>query len=96
MSAIPEILRFPGEGGIDVAQAGAISFTGREYGTCGWSGRRRAADEDAQEERLADEALPGLRPALCLAQEMGTRLGEPALLLETMRPRVRLRREGGT
>ena len=52
--------------------------------------------EDAQEERPADEALPGLQPAFRVAQEMGARLGERALLLEGLRAQLRLRREGGT
>jgi hypothetical protein len=54
------------------------------------------AGEDAQEERAADKALPGLQQAVCLAEKVGPRLGKRALLLTGMRREIRLRHEGGT
>jgi len=49
------------------------------------------ADENAQEERVADEALRRLQQAVHLAEKVGARLGERALLLAEMRRQIRSR-----
>lgn len=77
---------------IDVAQPDPISIG--DYGVrvreSFWLGRGMA-DEDAQEERVADQALPRLQQAVRLAEKVGARLGERALLLAEMRRQIRSR-----